>query len=222
MMQFLMEKAGESDTPQAHLYVYGEIVDSSDRDWGYSPIQLQEELDKLDGAALTVHIDSVGGDVSAGLSIYNTLLTYPGEVKTITEGFACSAASVIFMAGDMRVMREASLLMIHNAWTLAMGNAGDLRKAADDLDKINQVVRSIYQRYVSIGEDELQALLDNESWIQPQEAVDYGFATAIAADERKPAAAASAFQAIFNAVTAKKPEPEPAKTPFQRYFHNFK
>lgn len=97
--------------------------------------------------------------------------------STICDGFACSAASVVFMAGDERIINEASLLMIHNAWTYANGNATELRKAAEDLDKITQASVNAYVSRATISEDEIKNLMDNETWITAQEAVEYGFAT---------------------------------------------
>ena len=124
-----------------------------------------------------MHINSYGGEVAEGLAIYNTLKNSGMKVTTICDGFACSAASVIFMAGDERIINEASLLMIHNAWTYANGNATELRKAAEDLDKITQASVNAYVSRAVISEDEIKNLMDNETWITAQEAVEYGFAT---------------------------------------------
>lgn len=124
-----------------------------------------------------MHINSYGGEVAEGLAIYNTLKNSDMKVTTICDGFACSAASVIFMAGDERIINEASLLMIHNAWTYANGNATELRKAAEDLDKITQASVNAYVSQAVISEDEIKKLMDNETWITAQEAVEYGFAT---------------------------------------------
>ena len=83
------------------------------------------------------------------------------------------------MAGDERIMSNASLLMIHNAWTMALGNANELRKQADDLDKITQASINAYMNHVSISEKELKELLDNETWLDCNEALEKGFATII-------------------------------------------
>ena len=83
----------------------------------------------MDTDEIEVHINSNGGAVSEGLAIYNVLKNSKAKVTTYCDGFACSPASVIFMAGDERVMNGASLLMIHDAWTYGQGNAAELRKA---------------------------------------------------------------------------------------------
>jgi ATP-dependent Clp protease protease subunit len=106
-------------------------------------------------------------------------------VVTYCDGFAASIASVVFMAGDKRVMSEASLLMVHNAWTWMEGNAAALRKQADDLDKITHASIEAYKAHSTLSEDEIKALLDAETWILPEEALAYGFATKIERTENK-------------------------------------
>ena len=110
----------ESDV--ADLYIFGDISaygqwweDDPDR----SAYNIVNELKAVTASNINVHINSYGGDVSEGLAIYNTLRGSGKNVTTICDGFACSAASVVFMAGSKRVMSPASLLMIHNAWTVA-------------------------------------------------------------------------------------------------------
>ncbi len=132
-----------------------------------------KELSELDADEIEVHINSSGGAVSEGLAIYNVLKNSKAKVTTYCDGFACSAASVIFMAGDERVMNGASLLMIHNAWTYGQGNAAELRKQADDLDTITQASVKAYMNRVSITEDEVKKMLDEETWIDADKAVEY-------------------------------------------------
>lgn len=83
------------------------------------------------------------------------------------------------MAGDERIMSNASLLMVHNAWTWASGNANDFRKQADDLDAITQASINAYMENVNITEEEVKAMLDNETWLSYQNALEYGFATSV-------------------------------------------
>ena len=133
---------------------------------------------------INVYINSYGGEVAEGLAIYNALRRHKAKVRTFCDGFACSIASVIFMAGDERIMNEASLLMIHNAWTWASGNAAELRKQAEDLDKITQASVEAYKAHSSLKEEEIKALMDAETWILPSEALEYGFATAVEKTEK--------------------------------------
>ena len=147
-----------------------------------------------DVSEINVYINSYGGEVAEGLAIYNALKRHKAKVTTYCDGFACSIASVIFMAGDERVMNESSLLMIHNAWTLAEGNAQELRKQADDLEKITQASVEAYKSHSSLSEEDIKALMDAESWILPSEAIEYGFATKIQKTENSKASQNSMFK----------------------------
>lgn len=169
------------DGTTADLDIYGDISSCWWDDDAMSAPKLSKQLDELgDVSQINVHINSYGGEVAEGLAIYSALRRHKARVRTTCDGFACSIASVIFMAGDERLMSDASLLMIHNAWTSAWGvNAADLRKLADDMDTITSASRSAYMARVSITEDELTELMDAETWISPADAVDMGFATAI-------------------------------------------
>ena len=124
----------------ATLNIYGDITSIPFKEYGdVSAVNLSKQLEALgDVEQIDVHINSYGGEVAEGLAIYNALRRHKAKVRTYCDGFACSIASVIFMAGDERIMNESSLLMIHNAWTMAIGNSAELRKQADDLEKITQ------------------------------------------------------------------------------------
>lgn len=191
-----------SEGKEAELYIFGDITswpwDEKDRD-AYGIVK---ELQELDVDSINVHINSYGGDVSEGLAIYNTLKNSKSKVTTICDGFACSAASVIFMAGDERVVNEASLLMIHNPWTYACGNAEEFRKQAEDLDKIAQASINAYMSKVSITESEVKQLLNNETWLTAQECLEMGFATAINESDDGNGVNQSAFRVIRNKLMA--------------------
>lgn len=165
---------------EADLTIYGDITSYPWKESDVSNFNLSKQLQQLgDVKTINVHINSYGGEVAEGLAIYNALKNHKAKVRTYCDGFACSIASVIFMAGDERIMSNASLLMIHNAWSYVMGNANELRKQADDLDKITQASINAYMNHVSISEKELKELLDNETWLDSNEAYDKGFATKI-------------------------------------------
>ena len=175
--------ATEGDS--AEVCIFGDITSYPWEGTGdMSAYNLSKQLAELgDINQINVRINSYGGEVAEGLAIYNALRNHKAKVTTICDGFACSIASVIFMAGDNRVMNDSSLLMIHNAWTFAEGNADQLRKQADDLEKINEASVKAYMSKVSITEEELKALMDNETWISPEDAVEYGFATDVKKDD---------------------------------------
>ena len=212
--------APAQENEPAHLYILGDIVEGA---WTWpgegSPVTLLDKLGECGAKELICHIDSYGGSTSAGIAMYNMLKNCGASVTTIAEGFCCSAASLVFMAGDKRLMRGASLLMIHNAWANAAGNAAELRKTADDLDKISKTAANIYREHTSLEDGKLEELLDAESWIDPEEAVQWGFATAVEQENpQEDAAYSSAFQCIRDAL---RKEPEPPKTAFQKMFQNF-
>ena len=191
----------------ADLYIFGDICAWAWPELGeQSGVTIVNQLKELDVDTINVHINSYGGDVAEGLAIYNVLREHKAEIVTICDGFACSAASVVFMAGDRRVMQPASLLMIHNAWTVAMGNAAQLRKTADDIETITQASVEAYKKAATISEEEIKALMDAETWILPKDAVEYGFATEIDdEDEDDDEPKQSAFGVIMRKLTA--PEP---------------
>lgn len=164
---------------QAELYIYGDITSYAWYEDDVCAYDMCKELQNLNGKKLLVRINSLGGDVSQGLAIYNLLKSYKGEVTTLCDGFACSAASVIFMAGTKRRMPKSSLLLIHNAWTYSRGDANKLRKDANDLEKITQPSIEIYKSVSNLSEEQIKEMMDDETWISAEEAYQYGFATSI-------------------------------------------
>lgn len=170
-----------AEKKEANLTIYGDITSWPWEELGeVSATNLSKQLEELaDVDIINVHISSYGGEVKEGLAIYNALRNHKAKIRTYCDGFACSIASVIFMAGEERFMSEASLLMIHNAWSRVVGNAQELRKQADDLDKITQASINAYMKYVNISEEELKDLLDSEYWLTYDEAIEKGFATSV-------------------------------------------
>ena len=187
----------------ATLNIYGDITSWPWEELGeVSAVSLSKQLEALgDVEQIDVYINSYGGEVAEGLAIYNALRRHKAKVRTYCDGFACSIASVIFMAGDERIMGESSLLMIHNAWTYAMGNSAELRKQADDLEKITQASVEAYKSHSSLSEKEIKKLMDSESWILPEEALSYGFATTIDKTENENVSQ-SAWLQLFNIIKA--------------------
>jgi ATP-dependent Clp protease protease subunit len=178
---------------EAEIYIFGDIVSWPWLASDVSSYGIASEIAGLDVDTITVHINSYGGEVAEGLAIYNSLKSHKAKVVTVCAGFACSAASIVFMAGDERIMNSASLLMIHNVWTYAAGNADDLRKTADDLEKISATAMSVYKAAgVTLSDDDLTEMLNVEAWLTPQEALEYGFAGMIINSGVSEKAAASA------------------------------
>ena len=203
---------------KADIYIFGDITSWEWLESDVSSYTLARTIQSMDAEEITVHINSYGGEVAEGLAIHNSLKNSKAKIRTVCDGFACSAASVVFMAGDERMMNPASLLMIHNAWSSASGNAAELRKAADDLDAISKTAAEAYKARINISEDDLMALLDNETWIAPEDAVAWGFATGIL-EEAAPAgvnqsARTSIYQALLGKLAPKAPlQPPKAAEP---------
>lgn len=202
---YSMEKVGN----EANINIYGDITSWAWEELGeVSAVTLSKQLAEIgDVSKINVYINSYGGEVAEGLAIYNALKRHSAKVVTYCDGFAASIASVIFMAGDERIMNDSSLLMIHNAWSYGVGNAEQLRKQAEDLDKITQASVIAYKAHSSLSEDEIKNLMDNETWILPEEALEYGFATSIEKTEKK-AASQSAKKQLLEIVKKHRQETE--------------
>lgn len=187
----------------ASINIYGDITSWAWEELGeMSAVNLSKRLETMgDVEQINVYINSYGGEVAEGLAIYNALRRHKAKVTTYCDGFACSIASVIFMAGDERIMNESSLLMIHNAWTCASGNAAELRKQADDLEKITQASVEAYKAHSSLSEEEIKVLMDAETWILPEEALSYDFTTKIDRAEKEKASQ-NAFMKLFEIIKA--------------------
>ena len=129
---------------------------------------------------VTVHINSPGGDVMAGAEIYSALrehsLNGRGRVTVIVTALAASAASVVAMAGDEILMSPVAYMMIHNPWTVAAGNAQELRKQADVLDVISEGLINAYERRTGKSRDEIAAMLSTDTYMSAQTCIDEGFA----------------------------------------------
>ena len=178
---------------EANINIYGDISSDSMEEGSISSSSLANELEQLDKNinTINVYINSYGGEVSEGIAIYNQLKRHPAKINTYCDSFACSIASVIFMAGDKRIMYDNALLMIHNAWMSISGNSSEFRKAADDLDKISKASINIYLSKINISREELEKMMDEETWITSEEALSMGFATQILTDNTNKACASS-------------------------------
>lgn len=152
------------------------VIDSFEM-WGdeYTPDMLRQELQDLNTNDLTVTINSPGGDVFSGVAMYNALKDLDANV-TVNVIFAASIASVISMAGDKVVMLPGSQMMIHKPWTMALGNADELGKTQEMLNSIEESIIPIYAEKTGKSADEIATLLEAETWMSPEKAVEMGFA----------------------------------------------
>lgn len=181
----MWEIKGQSER-RLELYIYGDVESDRESFWSDEVTRSETSANtlraKLDEAGeldeIDVYINSNGGSVFEGTAIYNQLKRHPARKVVHIDGFACSVASVIAMAGDEVIMPRNALMMIHNAWMAAVGNAAELRKAADDLDVINAAGRQAYltKSNGKISEEKLIELMDAETWLTAEQCMELGFA----------------------------------------------
>lgn len=178
-------KASVTDPMVGEIYLYGAIVSEEWMKWDAAErtaANIRDEIAALgDIKTLNLYINSPGGDTFQGQAIHTMLTRVDAEVIAHIDGVAASAASFIAMAADKVIMPANASMMIHNPWLILAGNAQEMREAADFLDKIAISMRAAYMAKLNgkMTDDELQALLDEETWMTAQEAYDYGFADEI-------------------------------------------
>lgn len=181
--KFIENKATETQPESIELRIEGDIVDDNDV-WMYewfgepatAPNAFKEELKAYKDKDLTVWIDSYGGSVFAGASIYNALKEHKGKITVKVDGKAMSAASVIAMAGDEILMSPVAVMMIHNPLTAAYGNMHDLRKVADILDTVKESIINAYVEKTGRSRNKISQMMDDETWMSSNVAVKEGFA----------------------------------------------
>ena len=132
-----------------------------------------------DSGDITVWINSPGGDCVAAAQIYNMLMDYPGNVTVKIDGIAASAASVIAMAGTKVLMSPVSMLMIHNPMTVAFGDSGEMQKAIEMLGSVKDSIINAYEIKTGLSRAKLSHLMDAETWMDANKAVELGFADEI-------------------------------------------
>lgn len=171
------------------------IHEAIGEDWfgnGLTSKRFVQELNDLGEVdEILVRINSPGGAVFDGVAIYNALKEHRARIDVLVEGLAASIASVIAMAGDRIRMGEGALMMIHNPWTLAIGDADDLRKTAETLDQVTEALIDIYQARTGLSRDEIRTMLDAETWFTAAQAVEKGFADEAATEDESDEAVAA-------------------------------
>lgn len=160
----------------AEILIYEEIGD-----WGVTAHNFINDVKSVGKANLTVRINSVGGSVFDGLAIYNILRSHQGFVTIKIEGLAASIATIIALGGDNIEMSENGFFMIHNPFGGSFGEADEMRKTADLLDKIREELVNIYANKSHLTKEAIVEMMDNETWMTSQEAMDNGFIDTITA-----------------------------------------
>lgn len=162
----------------AQIDIFGDIVSEKWFDEETSATSFRDALKELgDVSTINLSINSGGGSVFDGIAIYNMLKSHKATVNVYIEGLAASIASVIAMAGDTITMRSGSMMMVHMPWTLSQGNAEEMRKTADTLEKTGDSIVDIYSERTGISSDDIRNIMNDETWLSAEEAVKQGWAT---------------------------------------------
>lgn len=165
----------KTEDDEADILIYDTIGGS----WlfgGVEPAEFARELREITASKINVRINSPGGRVFDGITIYNAIVRHPAEIHVHVDGLAASIASVIAMAGDRVTMMKGSQMMIHDALGIAIGNAADHREYADFLERQSENLTTIYAERTGKDEKEIRQMMLDETWMFASEAVDLGFA----------------------------------------------
>lgn len=205
---YTLQQAGR----EANIYIFGDIVKEVWWEGDTSAYSLKEQIKSLDADTINVMIDSYGGVVSEGWAIYNELRRHPARIHTYGTGFVASAALYPFMAGDERYAMEPSAYFFHRMLSGAAGNAEDLHKTANELEKLGEISRAAFTENTRLSAEEVLALEQAETWLSPQEALDLGIATAVLRREDTAAVTQSAKGLILQRLLCPQP-PHKANKP---------
>lgn len=231
------------------LYIYGDVKADGYDWWREEVIRSETSANTLrdelashpDVSQINIYINSQGGSVIEGTAIYNQLKRHPAHKTVYVDGFACSIASVIAMAGDEVVMPRNTMMMLHNMWMVVQGNAAELRKAADDLDKMNEAGRAAYLQKAGdkLTPEMIAQMEDDETWLTAQECMEYGLADRYAEQDadlsnagevlkkanldleqriRVQKSLAAQLKALTNPLQEEKPVPEQKTNPILKLF----
>ena len=168
----------QTEATERTLFLNGTIAEESWFDDDVTPQLFKDELNSGSGD-ITVWINSPGGDCVAAAQIYNMLMDYKGNVTVKIDGIAASAASVIAMAGTKVLMSPVSMLMIHNPMTAAFGNSDEMQKAIEMLGSVKDSIINAYEIKTGLSRAKLSRLMDAETWMDANKAVELGFADEI-------------------------------------------
>ena len=176
--QTVQDSKTDAETTERVLELNGTIAEESWFDDDVTPQLFKEELNAGNGD-ITVWINFPGGDCVAAAQIYNMLSNYAGKVTVKIDGIAASAASVIAMAGDTVLVSPVSMMMIHNPATIAWGDSAEMQKAVAMLDEVKESIINAYEIKTGLDRKKLSKLMDAETWMDANSAVEYGFADGI-------------------------------------------
>jgi ATP-dependent Clp protease protease subunit len=204
-------KAESTGADEATLYVYDTIV--SDDYWGgVSALSFAKALSAMTAPVIHLRINSPGGDVFAARAMAQTMAEHSSKIIAHIDGYAASAATFLAIAADESVISSGGMFMIHNAWTIAAGNAKDFIDMASLLSRTDQSIANDYVTKTGKTNDEITAWMDAETYFYGQEAVDAGFVDALSATAPKNKIHWD-LSAYAKTPINKKPEPEDQPDP---------
>lgn len=178
--EFKVEHDEESNVTE--ITIYGVIGESWFSD-SFSASDIDKALKNAGDNDVIVNLNSPGGDAFDGIAIYNRLKRHSGKVTVNIDGWACSAASVIAMAGDEIIMGLGSMMMIHEASSIVWGTKSDMRKEAEVLEELENGIINIYQTKANLSQEEIREKVDAETWMSAHTAVELGFADKVEGEE---------------------------------------
>lgn len=174
----------EAKKDRAEIWIYEPIGQDMWSMDGVTAKSFQKELSSIKSKEIDLHINSPGGSVFDGFAIYNQLVQHPATVTTYIDGLAASIASVIALAGDRIIMAGNALMMVHNPSGMSYGTSEDMRKMADTLDTVRDSMLSIYTARTGKTDQEIITLLDAETWMSAEDAMQHGFIDEVSAEMR--------------------------------------
>lgn len=179
-----MLKVKNETSDSADLYIYGTIIDDEDANWikcwsddtdGYQfPQDLRRQLDGLKGKELTLYINSYGGSIAAGVAMANMIKRHDAKTTAIIDGYCCSIATQIFFSANVCKCPSNCWLMVHKPWSIAEGNAEDMRKVADILDTLQKGLEETYcrKKLDKVTAEEIHEMTEKETWLTGKEAAE--------------------------------------------------
>lgn len=199
------------ETNATEITIYGVIGESWFGD-SFSANDIDQALKSAGDNDVIINLNSPGGDAFDGIAIYNRLKRHNGKVTVKIDGWACSAASIIAMAGDEVIMGLGSMMMIHEASSLVWGSKTDMRKEADVLEELEKGIIDIYMTRANVSREEIKEKLDAETWFSAERALEIGFADEAEKNEEETERTKEEKQEILNelqnTLEAKKQEPK--------------
>ena len=168
-------RISNADEGVAEIFIY-DVIGM----WGITAAEFVRELREVEAERIVVRLNTPGGDVFDGIAIYTALSEHPAEIETRVDGVAASIGSVIMQAGDKRVVARPATTMIHDPWSIALGDAREMRKEAELLDQLGDTIAGVYADRAGGAVSEWRSRMLAETWYTGQETVDAGLADELA------------------------------------------